>query len=91
MHHKAIADLNFYLNNYNQNTKIIGDEFIIKYDITNQLRFTSNAGVSMQANLMVHLLDLPVVDPNSFPNFCILSPISPSSSVGNGPDPTLVQ
>ena len=36
------------------------------------------------------LLDLPVVVPNSPPTFLICSPISSSSSVGNGPLPTLV-
>jgi len=34
-----------------------------------------------------HLLLLPVVVPNSYPVFCILSPSSPVNSVGSGPAP----
>ena len=37
-----------------------------------------------------HLLGLPVVAPNSFPNFANFSPSLQKSSVGNGPEPTLV-
>jgi len=38
-----------------------------------------------------HRLGLPVVEPNSRPIFLRLVPVSSCSSVGNGPDPTLVQ
>ena len=37
-----------------------------------------------------HLLGLHVVAPNSCPNSANFSPSSQKSSVGNGPDPTLV-
>ena len=37
-----------------------------------------------------HLLFLPVVAPNSFPEDCNKSPSLSNSSVGNGPLPTLV-
>ena len=37
-----------------------------------------------------HLLSLPVVAPYSCPTSLILSPIESKSSVGNGPEPTLV-
>ena len=46
-----------------------------------------NAGISIQP----HLLGRPVVDPNSFPIFLNLSPISSNNSDGNGPLPTLVE
>ena len=46
-----------------------------------------NAGISIQP----HHLARPVVDPNSFPIFLNLSPISSNNSDGNGPLPTLVE
>ena len=88
-----VNNLNFYQKFYNQYIFYILNEFktsifVITKSVTPLIKIEYfSAGKSNQP----HLLDLPVVDPNSFPNFCILSPISPSSSVVNGPDQTLVQ
>ena len=46
-----------------------------------------SAGISIQP----HLLGRPVVDPNSFPTFASLLPVSSNNLDGNGPLPTLVQ
>src|SRR3954471_23099513 len=50
-----------------------------------------HANLKATRSIHPHLLGLPVVAPNSLPVFLSSSPVSSSSSVGNGPPPTLVQ
>ena len=61
--------------------------FIIISSVT---PFIWHAYLSATKSNQPHLLDRPVVAPNSFPTTPMVSPSLSKSSVGNGPDPTLV-
>ena len=62
--------------------------FIIANDVKPQILLDSS---NMTKSNQPHLLGRPVVVPNSWPFSLIISPTSSSSSVGKGPDPTLVK